>query len=75
MRFRLRARTIATACGPDGKGVAFHIPKDSEVVVIDDVPSHWRNEPHRQVAVRWKEQTVSMFWADIQQRGERISVR
>ena len=75
MRFRLRARTIATASGPDGKGVVFQIPKDSVVVVIDDVPSHSQNERNRQVSVRWKEQTVSMFLADIQERGELLSDR
>jgi hypothetical protein len=69
-RFRLRIGTIATAV-MDGKDIAFRIPADSEIVVIERLRVDSKDRTRR-VKMKWNSQVVTMFVVDIEERGEPV---
>jgi hypothetical protein len=69
-RFRLNAPTIAIIF-EDGKKVAVQIPAGAEILAIDSVPDPVVDRA-QQVNAKWEGRTVTLFAADIRERGERL---
>jgi hypothetical protein len=69
-RFRLRTDTIAIVV-QDGKKVAFRIPAGAEILLIDRIPDPLV-DPTQVVNATWEGKMLTLFAADIRDRGERI---
>ena len=68
-RYRLTARTLGVV-SRDGRQVMIDVPDDAIVEVVDDPRT-----ADAMVRVRWREEIVTMFVEDIQERGDAVQRR
>jgi hypothetical protein len=72
LRFRLKASTIAVARRVN-RAEILYVPKDAEILVLDDIALGEADPPNRQVSIEWEGRVICMFVVDILERGELVA--